>query len=151
MQDFSSSTQLELGSYVGLDDFRTETAYVQTQMANIYKYWMDQGFDAFRIDTVKHVDHGFWDAWCPQLRQHAIDINRPDFLMFGEVADQSETKNASYTGASNGGAFELDSVLDYPLYYAINSVFALGTGNTKQLDDHFATVDAIYDAGAIAG
>jgi hypothetical protein len=148
VQDFSNATQLELGSYVGLDDFQTETAYVQTQMANIYKFWMDQGFDAFRIDTVKHVDHGFWDAWCPQIRQHAVDIGKPDFLMFGEVADPSETKNGSYTGTKNGGGFELDSVLDYPLYYAINSAFALGTGNTKQLDDHFAAVDANYDASA---
>ena len=148
VQDFSDPTQLELGSYVGLDDFRTETAYIQTQMANIYKFWIDQGFDAFRIDTVKHVDHGFWDAWCPQIRQHAIDIGKPDFFMFGEVADQSETKNGSYTGTKNGGTFELDSVLDYPLYYAINSAFAAGTGNTKQLDDHFAAVDSLYDLTA---
>jgi len=51
VQDFNNTTQLELGSFVGLDDFRTETTYVQTQMANIYKFWMDQGFDGFRVDT----------------------------------------------------------------------------------------------------
>jgi hypothetical protein len=119
-------------------------------MVNIYKFWIDQGFDAFRIDTVKHVDHGFWQSWCPQIRQHAIDIGKPDFFMFGEVADQSETKNGSYTGTKNGGGFELDSVLDYPLYYAINNVFALGTGNTKLLDDHFAARAAYYDPGALS-
>ena len=148
VQDFSDPTQLELGSYAGLDDFQTETAYVQTQMANIYKFWMDQGFDGFRIDTVKHVDHGFWDAWCPQIRQHAVDIGKPDFFMFGEVADSSESKNGSYTGTENGGTFELDSVLDYPLYYAIKNVFATGTGNTKDLDNHFGAVDSLYDASA---
>ncbi len=117
-------------------------------MANIYKFWMDQGFDAFRIDTVKHVDHAFWQNWAPQIRQHANDISNPNFFTFGEVYDRSETKCGSYTGTRTGPQAELDSTLDYPLYYAINSVFALGTGNTRQLNDHFAAVDANYDAAA---
>jgi hypothetical protein len=36
-----------------------------------------------------------------------------------------------------GGAFKEDSVLDYPLYFMINKVFASASGNTKQIDDHY--------------
>jgi glycosidase len=117
IQNFSDPTQVELGSLQGLDDFRTESAYLQTQMANIYKFWMDQGFDAFRVDTVKHVDFSFWQNWCPQIHQHGVDLGKPGFFMFGEVYDGSEAKVGSYTGTKGGGVFELDSALDYPLYF----------------------------------
>ena len=37
-------------------------------------------------------------------------------------------KCGSYTGTKAGGAFALDSVLDYPLYFTVNSVFATASG-----------------------
>jgi glycosidase len=148
IQDFTNTTQVELGSLEGLDDFRTESGYVQTNFANIYKFWMDQGFDGFRVDTVKNVDLSFWQNWCPQIHQHAVEVGKPDFFMFGEVYDRSETKNASYTGTTSGSNFELDSVLDYPLYFSINPVFALANSNTKQIEDHYHAVDATYDPSA---
>jgi len=59
IQDFNNTTQVELGELRGLDDLRTETTYVRTNMANIYEYWVGQAdFDGFRIDTVKHMDGG---------------------------------------------------------------------------------------------
>jgi glycosidase len=148
IQDFNNSTQVELGSLEGLDDFRTESGYIQTNMANIYKFWLEQGFDGFRVDTVKHVDQGFWQNWCPQIHADAASHGSPNFFMFGEVYDQSETKNASYTGTISGPNFELDSVLDYPLYFAIGPVFALANSNTKQIEDHYNAVDADYDPSA---
>ncbi|MEY2439819.1 MAG: hypothetical protein QOI34_1204, partial [Verrucomicrobiota bacterium] len=148
IQNFSNTAQVELGSLEGLDDFRTENAYVQTQMANIYKFWMDQGFDAFRIDTVKHVDLSFWQNWCPQIHQHGTDAGKPNFFMFGEIYDSSEAKVGSYTGTKSGGAFELDSALDYPLYFAVNGVFARANTNTKQIEDHYHAIESNYDLAA---
>jgi alpha-amylase len=148
IQDFTNTTQVTLGFLEGLDDFRTESSYVQTNMANIYEFWAAQGFDGFRVDTVKHVDQGFWQAWSPQIHSYAANHGAPNFFMFGEVYDSSETKNASYTGTVNGPNFELDSVLDYPLYFLINPIFGLATGNTKQIEDHYAAVDANYDPSA---
>src|SRR5438309_5066857 len=132
----------------GLDDFRTESSYVQAQMANIYKFWIDQGFDGFRVDTVTRVDSSFWQTWCPRIHQHGVDTGKSNFFAFGEVYDQSETKNASYTGTETGSNFELDSVLDYPLYFSINPVFALANSNTKRVEDHYNAVDANYDPSA---
>ena len=148
IQDFNSSTQVELGSLEGLDDFRTESDTVRTQMANIYNFWIDQGFDAFRVDTVKHVEAGFWQSWCPAIHQHAVDKGKPNFFLFGEVYDGSEAKLGSYTGTKAGGAFELDSAVDYPLYFSINGVFASATANTRQLEDHYRSVDANLDPAA---
>lgn len=49
--DYNTPEHYELGELSGLDDFRTETDYVRTNMAAIYNYWIAQGFDGFRIDT----------------------------------------------------------------------------------------------------
>ncbi len=46
--------------------------------------------------------------------------------MFGEVYDTNEALCGSFTGTQGGGAYTLDSVLDYPLYFLINGVFCHG-------------------------
>jgi glycosidase len=117
-----------------LDDLKTETTYVRTNLAAIYKFWIEQaGFDGFRIDTVKHVDAGCWQYWCPQLHADAALIGKPNFFMFGECEDGSDAKVGSYTGIKAGGAYELDSEVDYPLYFMINGVFAQANANSKQI------------------
>src|ERR1043166_931651 len=149
IQNYSDTTQVELGELSGLDDFRTESAYVRSNMAAVYEYWIGQaGFDAFRIDTVKHVEMGFWQNWCPLVHGYAATNGKPNFFMFGEVLDGSDSKCGSYTGTKGGGTFALDSVLDYPLYFKINSVFATASGNTKQIEDRYAALAANYDASA---
>ena len=151
IQNYNDPIQRELGELSGLDDFRTESPYIRAQMAKIYEYWIEQaGFDGFRIDTVQHVEMGFWKSWCPAIHSFAAARGRPDFFMFGEVLNSSDAKCGSYTGKIGGGPFKLDSVLDYPLYFRINSVFARADGNTKQLADRYAAISAGYDPSARA-
>jgi glycosidase len=149
IQDFSNQTQVETGELSGLDDLKTETTYVRTNLAAIYKYWIEQaGFDGFRIDTTKHVDAGCWQYWCPQLHSDAASIGKPSFFMFGEVEDGGDAKCGSYTGIKLGGAYEEDSVVDYPLYFMVNGVFAQANANTKQIEDHYNAIPANYDTPA---
>ncbi|HTB84020.1 MAG TPA: alpha-amylase family glycosyl hydrolase [Candidatus Sulfotelmatobacter sp.] len=150
IQDFNDTNQVQLGELSGLDDFRTESPYVRSNMAAIYEYWIAQaGFDGFRIDTTKHVDIGFWQTWCPLVHQYAsTNSSKTNFFMFGEVEDSSESLCGSFTGTMGGGAFKEDSVLDYPLYYTVNSVFASANGNTKQIEDHYNAIAANYDPSA---
>ena len=149
IHNYGSSNQVQLGELSGLDDFRTESAYVRTNMAAIYEYWIRQaGFDGFRIDTVKHVDLGFWQSWCPAVHAFAATNGLPNFFMFGEVYDGNETIGGAYTGTQSGGPFLLDSVVDYPLYFTINSVFGTATGSTKPLEDHFNNIAENYDPAA---
>jgi alpha-amylase len=147
--DYNTAQHYQLGELSGLDDFRTESAYVRSNMVEIYKYWIGQaGFDGFRIDTVKHVEMGFWQDWCPLVHSYAAGIGKPNFFMFGEVYDGSDALCGSYTGTQGGGAFTLDSVLDYPLYFLVGSVFASASGNTKQIEDRYGAIAANYDPSA---
>lgn len=148
--NFSDTNQVQLGELSGLDDFRTESPYVRSNMAAIYSYWIQKaGFDGFRIDTVKHVDKGFWQYWCPAVHQFAATNSaKPNFFMFGEVYDSNESLCGSFTGTESGGPYELDSVLDYPLYFLVSSVFATASGATSQIDSHYANVAAYYDTNA---
>jgi len=149
VQNFNDQTQLELGEFAGLDDFKTESPFVRAQMTKIYEYWIEQaGFDAFRIDTVKHVEMGFWQEWCPAIRAFAAAHGKPDFFMFGEVPDHADARVGAYTGTMGGGPFKLDSVLDYTLYFKINSIFAEATGSTRQIVRHYNAIAANYDPAA---
>src|SRR6185312_5773617 len=99
-------------------------------------------------DTTKHVDMGFWQTWCPTVHAFAASNGLPNFFMFGEVEDGSDAKCGSYTGTMGGGPYKEDSVLDYPLYFMVNSVFASATGNTKQIEDHYNAISANYDTNS---
>ena len=140
---------VELGELSGLDDFRTESPYVRSNMAAIYNYWIGTaGFDGFRIDTAKHVEMGFWQEWCTAVHAYAATNGKPNFFMFGECLDGSDSKCGSYTGTQGGGVFKMDSVVDYPLYFKVNSVFASASGNTRQIEDRYNAIAANYDPAA---
>ncbi|HXS69876.1 MAG TPA: alpha-amylase family glycosyl hydrolase [Candidatus Polarisedimenticolia bacterium] len=149
IQNYEDSTQVQLGELSSLDDFRTENPYVREQMKKIYEFWIQQaGFDGFRIDTVKHVETGFWQEWCPAIRAFAAERGKSNFFMFGEVLDSSDAKCGSYIGETGGGPFKLDSVLDYTLYFKIDSLFAGASAPTKLIADHYQAVAANYDPAA---
>ena len=148
--DYNTPQHYQLGELSGLDDFRTETAYVRSNMAAIYQYWIQSvGFDGFRIDTFKHIENGFWQSWCPAVHTFAATNSaKPNFFMFGEVYDSSESLCGSYTGTQSGGPFMLDSVLDYPLYFLVGSVLGSAGGATSQIDSHYGNVATYYDTNA---
>jgi glycosidase len=148
IQNYGDATQTELGELSGLDDFRTESDYVRARMAEIYEYWIGEaGFDGFRIDTVKHVEMGFWRSWCPAVRAYAAAHGKPNFFMFGEALEGANAKCASYAGTKGGGPFKLDSMLDYPLYFKMNNVFARGVGNTREIANQETEAAADYEPG----
>jgi glycosidase len=148
--NYSDTNQVQLGELSGLDDFRTESIYIRSNMAAIYQYWIQQaGFDGFRIDTVKHVDTGFWQYWAPLVHQFAATNSaKSNFFMFGEIFDGNEQLCGSYTGTESGGPYELDSVLDYPLFFLVGSVFGSASGATSQIDSHYGNVATYYDTNA---
>ncbi len=150
-QNWGDATQVEYGELLSLDDFRTETSYVRDRMAEIFSHWIQSvGFDAYRIDTVKHVEMGFWDNWSPRIRATALAADKPNFFQFGEIYDGSDAKCGSYTGTKSTANYKMESVLDYPLYYQINSVFASASGNTGQLESRYNNLNTTnYDASSL--
>ena len=76
------------GDFVGLDDVMTENPAVVRGFIDLYQHWIDDfGVDGFRIDTVRHVNREFWQAFAPALREHARLAGKPGFIQFGEVAN----------------------------------------------------------------
>ncbi|NBQ64708.1 MAG: hypothetical protein EBT95_04065 [Verrucomicrobia bacterium] len=150
-QNWGDATQVEYGELLSLDDFRTESAYVRQKMKEIWTYWINAvGFDAYRLDTVKHVEMGFWDTWSPEIRKAAQAADKPNFFQFGEVFDGSDSKCGSYTGTKSSGIYKMESVLDYPLYYQVNSVFAAASGGTGAIEARYNNLtSANYDVTSL--
>lgn len=147
IQNFNDNNQVVLGWLDGLNDFRTESPYVRSNMAAIYEYWIQQiGFDGYRVDTALEVDMGCWQTFCPAIHTFAAANGNTNFFMFAEADNGSESVVAPYTGTADGGPFEFDAVVDYPLYdNAIQSVFASASGATSLIQNHYNSVDSIYD------
>lgn len=96
--------------------------------------WMREviGADGFRIDAMKHIPQWFYDNYYDA----ALAASGSPFS-FGEAFDTSFGLLASYTRKDGFGNRD---VLDFPLFYAMLSVFnANGYGNMADLE--FASFD----------
>ena len=132
------------GDFFGLDDLFTERPEVVQGMIDIYSTWVSEvGIDGFRIDTVKHVNDEFWQAWSPALVEHAASEGNDDFFMFGEVFDSNPEFTSHYTKDA-----KLQAVLDFPFQSRARS-FASGAA-TDALRDLFEQDDLYIDADSNA-
>lgn len=78
------------GDFAGLDDLATEHPRVVAGMIEIFGGWIDRfGIDGFRIDTAKHVNPEFWQAFVPAMLARAEARGIPNFHIFGEIAYES--------------------------------------------------------------
>ena len=137
----------ELGDFVGLDDLMTENPRVVRGFVEIYGDWIDRfGPDGFRIDTAKHVNPEFWQAFVPAMVDRAGRRGIPNFHIFGEVfTDKAEDVAllARYTRSAG-----LPSVLDFAFAAAVRDTVA-GNAGTDLLTRLFAD-DVLYEGGAAA-
>jgi alpha-amylase len=82
----------------GLKDVATEVPAVRDAMTDAYARWAEAAdFDGFRIDTVKHVDDGFWTTFAPTIRKRLAAQGKSKFLMFGEAFDGHDDLLGHYT------------------------------------------------------
>ncbi|MFG2236024.1 pullulanase-type alpha-1,6-glucosidase [Streptomyces sp. NPDC048723] len=110
------------GDFFGLDDLWTERPEVVSGMEKIYEKWVrDFDIDGFRIDTVKHVNTGFWTQWATALDTYAAKRGRDDFFMFGEVYSADTAVTSPYVTRG-----KLDATLDFPLQDAIRAYASQG-------------------------
>jgi alpha-amylase len=134
--DWSDPVQKMTGDFGPLDDLATERAEVRDALVQIYRDWVTRGgVDGFRLDTVVHVDETFWDEFSPAIRDAVHEAN-PDarFIQFGEVFDFDHAAGARYTQDGQGNA-RLDSLLNFPLYDAIQAVFARGASTVRLTEE----------------
>ena len=131
--DFTNQYESQYGDFTGgLKDLNTESLDVQKALETSYESWVTQvDFDAFRIDTIKHVRFDFWEYFLPVLRANLAKQGKKNFYVFGESFDGNDQLNGSYTkvvkdSAGNivsGAAF--DGIVYFPqLFTVYDGVFA---------------------------
>jgi glycosidase len=107
----------------------TEAPEVREVMTQVYVDWiLRTDIDGFRIDTLKHVEHGFWQFFAPEVRRRLAEAGKTNFFMFGEAFDGRDDLIGSYTQPG-----ELDSVFYFSQkFWVFQDVFQRG-GATSQI------------------
>ena len=130
------------GDFVGLDDTMTEHPRVVQGFIEIFTRWLvDYGVDGFRIDTTKHANLEFWQAFGPAIRAVAREQGRDDFISFGEVSASGDS-TAFLSEYSTLGT--LDGTLDFAFQHAARDFVSRGA-STRVLEELFAKDDYYTD------
>jgi len=82
------------------------------------------GLDGIRMDTWQYVPNKFWSEWTSAIKREF-----PKFTVVGEVKDGDVVHTSFFQGGRvrfDGVDSGLDSLLDFPLFYAIRHAFAEG-------------------------
>jgi glycosidase len=165
--NFNDRTQVLTGDFPGgLKDLKTENPDVRAALTAEFAKWIQAAdFDGFRIDTVKHVEHEFWQYFTPRIHAYTagtmdipdttvklapgqpvpniprLDVPKPNFFMFGEIFDGDDTLVGSYTMNQ-----ELDGAFYFPQKFAIfDRVFKL-SGATQGIADQRMLQQTLYGA-----
>jgi glycosidase len=128
--DYTKPDQVLLGDFPGgLKDVATENPDVRATMVDAYARWVEQtDLDGFRIDTVKHVEHEFWQVFAAAVRQRLAAQGKNNFLLFGEAFDGDDALLGSFTVPG-----ELDSVFYFSQHYQVfRDVFEYAHDPTQQ-------------------
>lgn len=141
-----SGEHSRLGDFVGLDDLFTEHPRVVAGMIDIYADWIRQtGIDGFRVDTARHVNPEFWQAFVPAMRRVAAERGIPNFHIFGEV--YRDTSDAGYI-AQYTRRDGFPAVLDFAFQMALTE--ALSGKKPPQVITEMFDGDVLYEGGEAA-
>jgi alpha-amylase len=136
--DFEDPDQLLWGDFPGgLKDVDTLNPDVREAMVQVYVDWaLSTDLDGFRIDTIKHVDYGFWEFFAPEVRRRLAAAGKTNFFMFGEAFDGRDDLIGSFTRENR-----LDSVFYFSQKFRVfDDIFINGgpTSNIQALLDERA-------------
>jgi glycosidase len=135
---YDDPQQLLWGDFPGgLKDVNTLDPRVREEMVRVYVDWvLELDLDGFRIDTIKHVDYGFWEFFAPEVRRRLAAAGKTNFFMFGEAFDGRDDLIGSFTQPGR-----LDSVFYFSQKFRVfDDVFgnAGPTSNIQRLLDERA-------------
>ncbi|CAN5344176.1 alpha-amylase family glycosyl hydrolase [soil metagenome] len=129
------------GDFSGLDDLFTENPRVVEGFIQVYGDWIERyGIDGYRIDTARHVNPEFWQAFVPAMQAKAKARGIPNFAIFGEVYGTEPAELARHTVVDR-----LPAVLDFAFQKALQDMVA-GTAGPDRMATVYAA-DPIYAGG----
>lgn len=123
------------GGLAQLSDINENEPAVLDYFVGAYSQWIEQGADAFRIDTIGWMPNAFWHAFTTRVRS-----KHPGFFMFGEAFDTDAATIAMHTLPRNAGV----SVLDFPLKDRIAEVFGRKGGGYERIAERLFLTDGPY-------
>lgn len=118
-----------------LSDINENNQDAYDYLLGAYMYWLAQGVDAIRIDTIKEMPHHFWARVSQDVRQHY-----PGMFMFGESFSFEAEFIAEHTYPENGGV----SVLDFPGRAAMTRVFENDDSDFSELLSYLHLESGVY-------
>ncbi|MGE0789484.1 MAG: alpha-amylase family glycosyl hydrolase [Sandaracinaceae bacterium] len=148
--NFDDPQQLLWGDFPGgLKDVNTLDADVREAMTQVYVDWvLATDIDGFRIDTIKHVDYGFWEFFAPEVRRRLAVAGKTNFFMFGEAFDGRDDLIGSFTQTGTDGAARLDSVFYFSQKFRVfDALFRSRAGATSAAPT--TSVQALFDERAV--
>ena len=130
------------GDFAGLDGLMTEHPRVVAGMIEIFGGWIDKyGIDGFRIDTARHVNPEFWQAFVPAMLERARARGIPNFHIFGEVYDSDPGVLSRFTRVDG-----FPAVLDFAFQSVVTDV--VGRGKPTEMLAKLYDADVNYEGGA---
>ena len=131
----------------GLKDINTTRPDVRAALIEVFTWWVEQtNIDGFRIDTVKHVEHEFWQEFAAALRANTKAMGKENFMMFGEIFDGNDELIGSYT--KNG---ELDSTFYFSHKFQIFDDVFKRNQPTKKIEELYNLRAANYGTSGHPG
>ncbi|TZF89909.1 alpha-amylase family glycosyl hydrolase [Cognatilysobacter lacus] len=123
------------GGLAQLSDLNENEPAVLEYFVGAYSKWIDQGADAFRIDTIGWMPNTFWHAFTTRIR-----AKYPRFFMFGEAFDTDAATIAMHTLPRNADV----SVLDFPLKERLVEVFGRKRAGYERIAERLYLTDGPY-------
>lgn len=134
--------QLTTGDFPGgLKDLDTRRVDVRKGLIAAFANMIRQyDFDGFRIDTLKHVEHEFWQEFSPAIRRYVHGEETPygvpplttpkrNWFMFGEAFDGDDSLLGEFTYHD-----EIDSVFYFSQKFQLYSDVVKCSGATKKAE-----------------
>jgi glycosidase len=136
----SPMVEFRRGDFFELRDFDLEREDVIAALARVYQYWIAvSDCDGFRVDAIKHVSPQSSRKFCNPIHGFATSIGKDNFLMVGELTDESMVHGYVDIFGRN-----LDAVLDIAAAPNRLSTVAKGLAHPNE-------VFCLYDENTFAG